>query len=131
MTAIFLSLHGTRVARDETSLFKWGTQIGAGPYEGTGDPVTNCACLTRDAPTLNVNVDIKIPRGELFPEDILTNAQYVENGRVTPEGLQQLENRMPFADLSAFRDNPLVQDFGNLLTVKDMCRYVEGKIGAT
>ena len=75
--------------------------------------------------------DIKIPRGELFPEDILTNAQYVENGRVTPEGLQQLENRMPFADLSAFRANPLVQDFGNVLTVKDMCRYVESKIGAS
>ena len=93
--------------------------------------MTNCACLTRDAPTLNVNVDIKIPRGELFPEDILTNAQYVENGRVTPEGLQQLENRMPFADLSAFRANPLVQDFGNILTVKDMCRYVESKVGAS
>lgn len=75
--------------------------------------------------------DIKIPRGELFPEDILTNAQYVENGRVTPEGLQQLENRMPFADLSAFRANPLVQDFGNVLTVKDMCRYVESKVGAS
>ena len=74
--------------------------------------------------------DIKIPRGELFPEDILTNAQYVENGRVTPEGLGQLESRMPFADLSAFRANPLVQDFGNLLTVKDMCRYVESKVGA-
>jgi len=75
--------------------------------------------------------DIKIPRGELFPEDILTNAQYVENGRVTPEGLKQLETRMPFADLSAFRDNPVVQDFGNLLTVQDMCRYVESKVGAT
>lgn len=74
--------------------------------------------------------DIKIPRGELFPEDILTNAQYVENGRVTDEGLKQLEARMPFADLSAFRDNPVVQDFGNLLTVKDMCRYVESKVGA-
>jgi len=79
---------------------------------------------------LEKTFDIKIPRGELFPEDILTNAQYVENGRVTPEGLQQLENRMPFADLSAFRANPLVQDFSNLLTVKDMCRYVESKVGA-
>lgn len=74
--------------------------------------------------------DIKIPRGELFPEDILTNAQYVESGRVTDEGLKQLESHMPFADLSAFRDNPVVQDFGNLLTVKDMCRYVESKVGA-
>src|SRR3954468_20292664 len=53
--------------------------------------------------------DIKIPRGELFPEDILTNAQYVQNGRVTGEGLSQLRQRMPFADLTAFSSNPVVQ----------------------
>jgi acyl carrier protein len=74
--------------------------------------------------------DIKIPRGELFPEDILTNAQYVQNGRLNEEGLAQLESRMPFADLSTFRASPVVQDFGNLLTVQDMCRYVESKVGA-
>jgi acyl carrier protein len=74
--------------------------------------------------------DIKIPRGELFPEDILTNAEYVQNGRVNDEGLAQLESRMSFADLSAFRANPVVQDFGNLLTVQDMCRYVETKVKA-
>ena len=74
--------------------------------------------------------DIKIPRGELFPEDILTNAQYVENGRVTAEGVAQLKQRMPFADLTNFAANPVVQDFGNLLTVQDMCRYVESKVGA-
>ena len=74
--------------------------------------------------------DIKIPRGELFPEDILTNAQYVQNGKVTAEGLVQLTKRMPFADLTAFQANPVVQDFGNLLTVQDMCRYVESKVGA-
>jgi acyl carrier protein len=74
--------------------------------------------------------DIKIPRGELFPEDILTNAQYVQNGKVTPDGLKQLEARMPFADLTNFIANPVVQDFGNLLTVQDMCRYVETKVGA-
>ena len=72
--------------------------------------------------------DIKIPRGELFPEDILTNTQYVQNGRVTPEGLTQLKQRMPFADLSTFAANPVVQDFGNLLTVRDMCNYVESKL---
>ena len=79
---------------------------------------------------LEKGFDIKIPRGELFPEDILTNAQYVQNGRVTPEGLAQLKQRMPFADLSAFSANPVVQDFGNLLTVQDMCRYVESKVKA-
>src|SRR6478609_1180375 len=65
--------------------------------------------------------DIKIPRGELFPEDILANPQYVQNGRVTGEGLTQLKARMPFADFSNFSANPEVKDFGNLLTVQDMC----------
>ncbi len=74
--------------------------------------------------------DIKIPRGELFPEDILTNAQYVQNGKLTSEGLEQLKARMPFADLSTFAKNPAVQEFGNLLTVQDMCRYVESKVAA-
>ncbi len=74
--------------------------------------------------------DIKIPRGELFPEDILTNAEFVKNGKVTPEGLDQLKKRMPFADLSRFSANPVVQEFGNLLTVQDMCRYVETKVAA-
>jgi acyl carrier protein len=72
--------------------------------------------------------NIKIPRGELFPEDILTNAEYVHDGKVTPEGVAQLRQRMPFADLDAFAANPNVKDFGNLLTVEDMCRYVEGKV---
>lgn len=80
---------------------------------------------------LEKSFDIKIPRGELFPEDILTNAEYVQNGKVTDEGLKQLKQRMPFADLSKFSQNPVVQDFGNLLTVRDMCRYVESKVGAT
>ena len=30
--------------------------------------------------------DIEIPRSELFPEDILTNAEYVQDGRVTADG---------------------------------------------
>ncbi len=80
---------------------------------------------------LEKSFDIKIPRGELFPEDILTNAQYVQAGKVTPEGVEQLKKRMPFADLTKFSANPVVQEFGNLLTVQDMCRYVESKVPVT
>jgi acyl carrier protein len=72
--------------------------------------------------------DISISRGELFPDDILTNGEYVSDGKVTPAGLTQLRERMPFADLSRFEQNPLVQDFGNLLTVQDLCNYVETKL---
>ena len=72
--------------------------------------------------------DIKIPRGELFPEDILTNSEYLKDGKVTAPGVAELKKRMPFADLSEFEKNPVVQDFANLLTVADMCRFVETKV---
>ena len=72
--------------------------------------------------------DIKIPRGELFPEDVLTNAEYIEDGRVTEAGLAELRARMSFADLDEFAKNPVVQDFGNILTVADMCRFIETKV---
>ncbi len=75
--------------------------------------------------------EIEIPRSELFPEDILTNAEYVQDGRVTDAGINELKQRMPFADLSKFEENPAVQEFSNLLTVKDLCGYVESKVGAT
>ena len=79
---------------------------------------------------LEKSFGIEIPRSELFPEDILTNAEYVKEGKVTDAGVAELKKRMPFADLSKFETNPLVQDFGNLLTVSDLCRYVETKVGA-
>lgn len=78
---------------------------------------------------LEKSFDIKIPRGELFPEDILTSTDYVEDGKINATGLEELKKRMPFADLSAFEENPAVQDFANALTVQDMCNYVASKVG--
>lgn len=71
---------------------------------------------------------ITIPREELFPDDILTNADYVKDGKVTGDGIAALKERLPWANLSKFEDNPRVQDFGNLLTVNDLCRYVANKL---
>ena len=77
---------------------------------------------------LEKSFDIKIPRGELFPEDILTNTDYVIDGTINAEGLAELKKRMPFADLSKFEENPVVQEFATSLTVQDMCNYVESKV---
>ena len=80
---------------------------------------------------LEKGFDIKIPRGELFPEDVLTSSEYVSDGRVSEAGLAELRSRMPFANLDKFAANPVVQDFGNLLTVSDMCRFIETKVETT
>ena len=37
---------------------------------------------------------IKIPKGELFPEKLLTDARYVSDGRVTAAGLEELKKRV-------------------------------------
>src|SRR5580704_12968272 len=52
---------------------------------------------------------IKIPRGELFPESIFQgDPDFVQDGRVTDKGLDELRTKMPFADLSKFESNPEV-----------------------
>jgi acyl carrier protein len=79
---------------------------------------------------LEKSFGIEIPRKELDPGDILTNAEYVQDGKVTPAGIAELKRRMPFADFTRFEANPNVRDFSNLLTVGDLCRYVASKVGA-
>ncbi len=77
---------------------------------------------------LEKSFDVKIPRGELFPENILTDAQYVQDGKVTAAGIAELRRRMPFADLDGFAANPKVQEFGKLFTVKTICSYIAHKL---
>ena len=77
---------------------------------------------------LEKTFNIKVPRGELFPEDILSNAEYVHEGKVSAVGLEQLKKRMPFADLSKFEADPRVTNFGNMLTVQDLVNYVQSKL---
>ena len=79
---------------------------------------------------LEKSFDIKIERGELMPEDILTSADYVQDGKVNEAGIEKLKERMPFADLSAFEADPSVKNLGQQLTVADMCKFVEHKLAA-
>ncbi|MAI73072.1 MAG: acyl carrier protein [Rhodopirellula sp.] len=79
---------------------------------------------------LEKSFDINIERTELAPEDILTNGDYVKDGVVTVDGMAELKRRMPWANMSEFEQNPRVQDFGNLLTVGDLCSYVGSKVSS-
>ncbi|MHB1426059.1 MAG: acyl carrier protein [Gemmataceae bacterium] len=72
---------------------------------------------------------IKIPRGELFPESIFQgDPDLVQDGRVTPKGLEELRTKMPFADLTKFEENPDVGNLSNLFTVDLIARYIQGKL---
>ena len=75
--------------------------------------------------------DIKIPREELFPgDDVLGNAEYVADGKVTAAGLAALKAQLPHMDISEFEADPDVNKFGDLLRVKGILDYVQGKVGS-
>ncbi len=71
---------------------------------------------------------IKIPRGDLFPENLLSSPEYVKDGKLTDEGLLVLREKMPYADLSEFEQNPLVSELGQLFTVGMIVSYVTDKL---
>jgi len=73
--------------------------------------------------------NIKIPRGDLFPDNILSSDEFVQDGKLTEKGLAELKARLPYADLSQFEQNPNVQDIADLFTVEMIVGYVESKLG--
>ena len=73
--------------------------------------------------------NIKIPRGDLFPDNILTSDEFVQNGKLTEKGLAELKSRVPHANLTQFSKNPNVQDIADLFTVEMIVRYIETKFG--
>jgi len=74
---------------------------------------------------------IKIPRGELFPESVFQgDPEFVQNGRVTQKGLEELRSKMPFADLNHFEQNPEVGNLSDLFTVNLITRYIQGKLAS-
>lgn len=79
---------------------------------------------------LEQSFNIKIPRGELFPEDLLNNPEYVENGKMTEVGLASLKAAMPFADFSKMEADPDVSKMPDLFTVDTLVRYVDSKVNA-
>jgi acyl carrier protein len=78
---------------------------------------------------LERNFGIKIPRGELFPENI-SDPELTQDGKLTAKGLAELKQRMPFADLSEFEANPEVDRLLDLYTVETLVHYVAGKLAA-
>ena len=101
--------------------------------------VTPDASLTRDLGAESIDFldivfrlekafDIKIPRGDLFPENVLTDPDFVAEGKVSDKGIDELRKRLPHADVDKFAENPNVQDIGDLFTVEMITRYIEQKI---
>mgnify|MGYP003700501385 CR=1 FL=1 len=103
------------------------------------DEVTPDASLTADLGAESIDfLDIvfkleqafgfKIQQGELFPENVTENPEFVQDGRVTPTGIAALKERLPHADFSRFEQDPEVTKVAEIFTVDAVVNFVERKL---
>ncbi len=74
--------------------------------------------------------EIKIPRGEMFPEDLATNPDLVQNNQVTDFGLAELRKKMPFVSFDEFARDPQLEKISELFTVNMICNYIRFKLAS-
>jgi len=79
---------------------------------------------------LEKTFDFKIPKGELMPENIFSNPEFVSNGKVSAKGIAELKSRMPFANISGFEADPDVNKFRDVFTVDTLVKYVMSKVNS-
>lgn len=72
--------------------------------------------------------DIKIGQGELFPENVAQNPEYVENGKVTDKGIAELKERIPHADFTELEANRDIDNVPEIFTVNAIVKFVEAKL---
>ena len=72
----------------------------------------------------------KIGQGELFPENVQQNPEYVQDGKITPKGIAALKARLPHADFTKLEADPQVGKVGEIFTVEALVRFVEKKLSA-
>ena len=74
--------------------------------------------------------NIKIPSGEMMPENLASDPTMVQDGKLTPVGLAELKKRMPHSDFTEFDKDPEVEKMSKLFTVNTIVNYIEGKLKA-
>jgi acyl carrier protein len=72
--------------------------------------------------------NIKVPIGEMMPENLASDPNYVKDGKVTPAGLAELKAKMPHADFTEFEQDPELEKMSRLFTTEMVTRFVEGKL---
>ena len=71
---------------------------------------------------------IKIPPGDLFPDNVLNNPEYVEGGKLTATGIAKLKESMAHVDFGELEADPDVNRLPELFKVQTIVKYVMAKV---
>jgi acyl carrier protein len=104
------------------------------------DEVTPEASLTADLGAESIDFldivfriektfDVKISQGELFPENLVDNEEWVVDGKLTDAGLNMLKGRMSHVDFDTFGGGDRsISKLGDAITVNSLVNFVELKL---
>ena len=104
------------------------------------DEVTPEASLTADLGAESIDFldivfriektfDVKISQGELCPENLVDNEEWVADGKLTDAGLNMLKGRMSHVDFDTFEGGDRsISKLGDAITVKSLVNFVELKL---
>ncbi len=106
------------------------------------DEVTPEASLTADLGAESIDFldivfrlektfDFKISQGELFPENLTENEEWVADGKLTDAGLAMLKERMTHVNFDTFAEGDRdLSTIGDLITVNSLVNFVEIKLAS-
>jgi acyl carrier protein len=73
----------------------------------------------------------KIAQGELFPEGVTQDPEYVQDGKITDKGLAALKERLPHFDFSGLEADRSVGRVADIFTVDALVNFCEQKLTQT
>ena len=103
------------------------------------DEVTADARLTKDLGAESIDFlditfkleqefDFKIGQGELFPDNAASNPDFIKDGKLTPEGLTAIKEKLPHVDFSKLESDPQISRLAETFTVDALVSFVERKL---
>jgi acyl carrier protein len=72
--------------------------------------------------------NIKIPQGTLLPEGVQNNPKFVVDGKVTPDGVAMLKEKLPHVDFTSWEKDPQVANVLQVFTVDALVKFVEQRL---
>lgn len=103
------------------------------------DEVTPTATLMGDLGAESIDlmdIDFKLQQvfkfktmqGELFPDGVRQDTTFVKDGKITPDGVKRLKDRLPHFDFSKIEADPSIKNVANVFTVDAIVNFVERKL---
>ncbi len=105
------------------------------------DEVTPKAIITSDLGAESIDfLDIvfqleqafgfKIAQGELFPEGVASDPEYVQDGKVTDRGIADLKAKMPHFDFAPVEADRKIESVAKIFTVDAIVSFCQRKLAA-